>query len=158
MGTSTNAILFYGYVFDDEGSRPYEDDNDEDWESRYARLSGLVGPEEPYPDGVRNSKTHEYEYTPEEQKIVDKHTAFWDKQRKLVEKCGVVVDTHCSCDCPMPFVAVTKSKIVSHRGEWSEIKSLDVGEDWNQKLKDFCQLMGIKTKGKPKWYLVSDWC
>ena len=45
MSTSTDAILFYGYVWTDEESPPWsrdDDDNDEDADDRYARLAGFT--------------------------------------------------------------------------------------------------------------------
>ncbi len=53
MGTSTDAILFYGYCWDEEARSPWEigkdepSDDDEYWEDRYAQASGLNGPAEP---------------------------------------------------------------------------------------------------------------
>ncbi len=49
MGTSTDAILFYGYCWDEEADWPWmigcedEDDHpDEDWMDRYVRVKGLI--------------------------------------------------------------------------------------------------------------------
>ncbi len=188
MGTSTNAVLFYGYCWEEEGIKlwakedePDEDEADEsedvdddesedsddsdrdesDWEVRYARLSGLLPPDEPFPEGVRQrgggGGWGTPKYTPEEQAIVDKYSAFWDKKRELIERSGVEIDSHCSGDCPIPLIAITASITTAHRGDAVEIKSLDVGPKWDEQLKAFCKLMGIKTKGKPRWWLVSYW-
>jgi hypothetical protein len=170
MGQSTNAILFYGYCWDDEESKPwligreYTDyegtvDELEDWEDRLARLTGLKEPDVKFPDGKRDPKTYQTVYTPEEQKIVDLYSAYWKVKRDAVAKFGVQVAWHCSCDCSMPYVCVTKSKITCHRGDMQEIKGLEIGKNWNTKLKSFCELMGIDVKDqKPKWWMVSMWC
>ncbi len=90
MGTSTDAILFYGYCWDEETDRPWtigrkdedEDDHpDEDWMDRYIRAKGSS---------------------------VDDSTD-WSKKRELALASGCEVSTHCSRECPMPFVAVTAS-------------------------------------------------
>lgn len=164
MGTSTNAILFYGFTFGEE--KPWvedlesEDSQDEEgWEEAYAKAMGLERPEEPFPPGVRNPKTYNYDHTPEEQPVIDRYRAFWDAKRKLVEKSGVEIGTHCSCDYPMYYVCVSESELTAHRGDEQEVKSLDVDEDWDEKLKAFCKTMKIKIGNKkPRWWLVSNWC
>jgi hypothetical protein len=58
MGVSTDAILFYGHAFDTEGTKPWlfdqdeqiDEDDDADWEDRYALLKGLTAPRELYPE------------------------------------------------------------------------------------------------------------
>ena len=58
MGVSTDAVLFYGYCWDDEAPSPWEDDADgnedadenaTDWETRYARLKGCLPPKHAVP-------------------------------------------------------------------------------------------------------------
>lgn len=137
MGTSTDAILFYGYCWDEETDRPWtigredEDDHpDEDWMDRYARAKGL---------------------------IVDDRTD-WSKMRELALASGCEVSTHCSHECPMPLVAVTASLIRSWRGHMNEVKSLAVDPAWDRLLAEFCEVLGIRTEGlRAAWWLVSDW-
>lgn len=169
MGQSTNAILFYGYCWDEETRQPWNigkdydetKNDDEEWEERYARLRGVTAPAVAYPnrrgkDGYSMPKDEEY--TPAELAAKNEHRAHWDAKRSLVEASGVEIDTHCSGECPMPFVSIRASKTVSYRGSMSEITSLAVDPSWDVKLREFCELMGIKTDGmKATWWLVSDW-
>lgn len=139
MGQSTDAILFYGYCWEDETSKPWEigkdseDEDDEDWEDRYARLKGLKRPSRPW-------------------EIIEEHSAHWAAERELVAVLPVQIDTHCS------FVAVKASKTRAWRGSPMEITSLEVKPEWDAQLREFCQLMGIDVGDQqPRWWLVSDW-
>lgn len=175
MGVSTDAIIFYGYVWDEETSTPWtidsgdedeesDDDShdDEDWEARYASKYGLTKPEKPFPDKGYDLKAGKpiTNYTPEEQAIVDEWKAYFDAKRKIVEASPCEVDTHCSGECPMPYVCVKDSYVCNSRGDYTELKpeQFEVEEHWNDQLKKFCNLMGITMPaGGPKWYLVSYW-
>lgn len=44
MSQSTDAVLFWGYCWEDETS-PYADESDDEADDRHARLSGLEGAE-----------------------------------------------------------------------------------------------------------------
>lgn len=170
MGVSTDAILFYGFCWDEETSTPWtigkdddeEDPDEDDWEIRYARLKGVVRANEKYPDKGIDPKTGRYrtDYTPEEQAIVDRYSAFLDAKGKVVDASGCEVDTHCCQEAPMPYVFIKTSKITNWRGSMTPITmdTLKVGDDWDQQLAAFCDLMGINVKDKkPGWFLVSYW-
>jgi hypothetical protein len=184
MGQSTNAILFYGYCWDKETSRPWEighnnednednaDENDDenaneakaDWKERYARTKGCLPPSTPFPAReVKPTRENGWSSTPKdysaaEQAIIDQHKAYWDAKQKIVEASACCVDTHCSGECPMPYVAVKASRTISYRGDMHEIVTLIVDPIWDAALAEFCTAMGIKTEGKKAaWWLVSDW-
>lgn len=172
MGTSTNAVLFYGYAWEDEKSNPWDDEDMDDeerdnagWEERYAFRMGVKPPSRPYPEReVPRTRENGWDstpkdYTPEEQGIIDEYCAFWKKQRELAAESPVEVGSHCSCECPMPYVCIRASEVTAHRGDAIEIKSLEAKPEWDAQLKDFCKLMGIKVGNKkPRWWLVSMWC
>lgn len=149
MSTSTDAIIFYGYVWDEETSTPWtigqddEETTDEDWEERYARLkAGLEKPD------TGNGF---------DQKVYSEYLA---KKREIVKDCPCKVDTHCSGEYPMPYVCISDSYVCNSRGDMTELKpeQFEVEENWNDELKKFCKLMGITMPaGGPKWYLVSYW-
>lgn len=139
-----------------ETSRPWtigtdvENDDDEDWEERFARSKGLARPAKPYPDVSDRSTSAEA--------VRATYSVYWAAKWKLVEISGCEVGTHCSGDCPMPYVAIKASEILSHRGCMNEVTSLAVDSSWNTLLADFCAALGIKTEGmRPAWWLVSDW-
>jgi hypothetical protein len=166
MGQSTNAILFYGYCWDEEEACPWkigrgdaDEDDADDWEARYARTKGCVPPLAKFPDRVAaDGYSTPKDYSAEEQAIIDQHTAYWDEKRGLAEAAVCCVDTHCSGECPMPYVAVKASQTTSWRGHMKEITSLAVDPSWDAELAAFCAAMGIKTDGKKAaWWLVSNW-
>lgn len=164
MGTSTDAILFYGYVWDDEDRpNPWPDadgdgDEPEDWEARLARLSGLTEPTVAFtgrrfgPGGV------ELPLSPEEQAADDAWGAYFTAQSALVAATGCTVRHHCSGDYPMPYVAIAWSVTMAWRGFPVEITGLAVKPEWREMLDAFCRTMGIDTAGKKLgWWLVSYW-
>lgn len=171
MGTSTDAILFYGYCWTEETSKPWtigkdedededegDEDEDEDPEVRYAKAKGLVEPTGQYPETVDKHYKRRTDFTPAEQAVIDEYSVYWDRQRELTKASGCEVGTHCSSECPMPYVAVKESVLKSWRGYMTEINSLGVGWDWDDKLRDYCEVMGIDVSEKrPAWWLVSDW-
>lgn len=174
MTVSTDAIIFYGYAWDEETDAPWtigadsdsnededleadSDADDQGWEERYAIRMGAKPPELPYPE-----KGYDYQgtYTPEEQAAIDAHKAFWDERRRLVDACPCKVDSHCSNDYKMPFVCIKDSYICNSRGDMTELTQdqFEIEPHWNDELKKFCKLMGITPPaGGPKWYLVSWW-
>lgn len=77
------------------GHESEDDHPDDNWEDRYTRVKGLIDHDD------------------------------WSKKRKLAQASGYEVSTHCSRECPMPFVAVTASLIRSWRGHMNEVKGLE---------------------------------
>jgi hypothetical protein len=165
MTVSTDAILFYGYCWDEETRQPWsighEHDQDQDvenWEDRYARVRGVAAPMTLFPE-----RTDEYgrvpkDYTSAEQAVVDEYLAYWDRKRELTGASNCEVSTHCSKESPMPYVCVKASRLHSSRGEMTEVRSLAVDPIWDLQLSEFCEVLGIRTEGrKPAWWLVSDW-
>lgn len=184
MGVSTDAILFYGYCWDEEDVRnPWEigresddeddasdtsdkeeEEDDDDWEKRYARLKGCLPPSTPFPTRtVTPTRENGWsstpkDYTAAEQEIIDQHTAHWRARREIADASPCLVATHCSASCPMAYVAVKASVTCSSRGNPHEIASLIVDPSWRDQLAEFCEVLGIKTSGmKAAWWLVSDW-
>ena len=170
MGVSTDAILFYGYWWDEEAHTPWEigddgDDDDEDsWETRYARVKGVPPPSAPFPErSVTPTRENGWssmpkDYSAAEQAIVDQYDTYWEAKEKLVDASTCLVDTHCSASCPMPYVAVRASVTRSHRGGPSKITALTADPAWDAQLVEFCEAMGIRVDGMtPAWWLVSDW-
>lgn len=172
MGVSTDAILFYGYCWDKEAHTPYGDeDEDEDddsgedgWETRYARVKGLLPPSTPYPErSVQPTRENGWDSTPKdysavERSIISQYHVYWEAKEALVKREPCLIDTHCSASCPMPYVAVKASITASHRGCPQKIADLTVDPTWHAHLAEFCKLMEIKVGNKkPTWWLVSDW-
>ena len=163
MGQSTNAILFYGYCWDEEAQHAwelhpdYDRDlaeeqklDDEDAEERYVRLKrGLNKPAGEYDEKL--------------------YGGYLEAKHKLLEKLNVEHDTHCSGGCPMPYVAIKSSVVTAWRGHKIELQpdkmfasphtlKPDGSGHWATDLREYCELMQIPVPDEdPKWWLVSYW-
>jgi len=149
MGTTTDAYLFYGFTIYDpeegEGEMPpwMDDESDEgslEWEDVLATKLGLSKPDGAYID-------HEGEYR-----------TYWKERGKLAEGAGCVVDTHCSGEYPIYFVALKDKYFRASRGNPTEIDmgSMVITSMEKEKLRRFCELLEIPWQ-EPKWYLASYW-
>jgi hypothetical protein len=157
MSTSTDAILFYGYAFDDEDQVPWPcerdedgEEEEEDWEDRWARVNGLLAPAEPYGDEPRAVETPA--------RLL--HQAYWAARRELATAAGVDVDIHGYVDCPMYLVAIPSTKRTAHRGDPVAVDALVVPEGADEQLHTFMAKMGIEKppgQERPRWWLVSYW-
>jgi hypothetical protein len=129
MGTSTDAIFFWGIAYEEEDHEGWS------WEERYADTFGLHEPR------VEDSAGR---------------ATYWEKKEQLVEACECKVGIHCSGECPFVFVAIKKSIAKARRGYPEEVKSMTVEPDWEAKLRDFCERMKMPWQ-QPRWLLVSYW-
>lgn len=141
MGQSTDAILCYGFQFDDdEGSMPEflraPDDSKEDDKDFEQFLLEKYAPEL-------------LEYTYQDYK----------KRRAAIDSVGVTLVRHCSCDYPMHILAATASVHNASRG-----RPVDLGQHivsptalWAECIRKFCADTGVEYK-EPSWLLCSDWC
>lgn len=150
MGTSTNGILFFGFDFcnEDEGDElPFDD-----WEDHYAEKMGLIDDSGYWTD----EGDHAFPPGPERDAAEKRWHAYLDKKTKLVKKAGVEIDSHCSGEYPIYYVCT--QQVVARRGypEKLKLEEMEVTEEEIQKLRAFCELMGIKWK-KPSWVLASYW-
>jgi hypothetical protein len=132
MGISTDAILFYGI---DLGEDEYECLEDE-WEKYYVNKIGV------YHEHGDNCIQARYE--------------FWNKKRDAVRKSECTIGTYCSYDDPMHYVALKKTHVQVWRGYVKVIKDLHVPPGTDARIREFCELMGIKYE-QPKWMMVSLW-
>lgn len=171
MGQSTDAYLFYGYTWDEEGHKLFKDDEKE-WTEVLLLSVGHPDPWTSYhEDGIDNLPYKEqgpaFEQWQQEtnaQGITNREALDnWHKAKRSVEEqssCGI--DSHCSGDYPMPFVYLKGRYFRAWRGDAQEINPNDVinvGEEDIQRLNDFCKALDIdmtNAKG-PGWFLVSYW-
>jgi len=144
MGRSTDAILFYGFH---AGEGAWDEILGGDWETTYVGKKGVLPPP--------------VEYDTDEHKA--QHRTFWSARSALVTAEPCTIGTHCSSECPMPFVCIRASKTRARRGHPEEIKPLAIAHEhewsaprWDAQLKAFCELMGIPWQ-TPGWWIVSDW-
>jgi hypothetical protein len=116
MGTTTNAVLFYGFVEQEEG----------DWS-----------------DAV--DRHEEWDYT---------------ELRDLEKRLDVELDSHCSHDYPMWYIAVESKTVTARRGDVKEITSatLEIDPTWDAKLREYAAAFEIDLGDQvPGWCLVSYW-
>ena len=173
MGQSTNAVMFYGYCWLDELRWPWDhgvednDEDDDDWQKRYARLGhAIVPPAEPFPSRQWSWSVPQEKriYPADEQAIVDKYTSYWARCREISNSLDISVDTHCSSDCPMPYVCIASTELTCYRGDRQPITE-ELGQqisrpnpEWKLRLDAFCNVMKISIPDEgPKWWLVSYW-
>jgi len=141
MSISTDANLYYGIQLGtgEDITFPWKKE-DLDWKEYYAMQMGLPPIEAPYTDETRNE-----------------YRQYWEKKNKLVETSKCSIGTHCSCDYPMYYVTINKSELRAPRGYPVVVGNIKIEEDWDNALKQFCELMGLEYE-QPQWWLSSMWC
>jgi hypothetical protein len=143
MGVSTDAILFYGYcIADEDDPSPWDSGEWGEWEDVYMAAIGDPEPSSPYSDETR-----------------EEHSAYWERERAALRTLGAKIDSHCSLDCPMYYVAATESVLVASRGYPHPLSesSLSVGGSWRDSIAKLCDALGVSVEGEPRWFLVSMW-
>ena len=171
MGTSTNAILFYGYCWQEEGVRllpEVEEGQDQpEWMEIVLVKRGFINPWSAFPEfevnkfaadgGYKEKRAKEEAWTAEHRVEIDT----WYADKRAVEaEFDVDLHYHCSGECPMPYVSVRATGKSACRGYPQEVTAADlaVGADWDAKLNRWMAEMGIKKPHEsPKWWLVSYW-
>jgi hypothetical protein len=144
MGVNTDAILFFGIDLGEDEMQDWPWNNtgreDYEWWDYVAEKLGIVGPDVSY-DG------HEKAYR-----------EYWDRRHAAVEQLGCEIGIHCSESYPCTYVALTGKKKKANRGYPNTVDKsfLDVTEDDVDKLKKFCELVGIPWQ-EPSWLLASYW-
>jgi hypothetical protein len=132
MGVSTNAILFYGFLIEEDSDNQevitMEDGGGTDRDNFWARKFNL--PENDW----ETIYEHQGEYP-------------------------VRIGTHCSGDYPMYYIAIRASEIVANRGYPEELKAEDLVKklEWDNQLREFCKIYGLTPPEKFGWCLASYW-
>jgi hypothetical protein len=157
MGQSTNAVLFYGFTYEDEVSlneMTGNEDSGDDWEGYYCRKLGI--PESVWPLDSNGNQRRREQLTEEE---YNTWSAARDVESKATKDCLVEISNHCSGDYGIPYVHVKEAEITVYRGSNKEITldMLKINPEWDQQIKKFCEIMGIEFK-PCGWRLVSYWC
>jgi len=127
MGVSTDAYLFYGFVFYDSEESigeppPWERHEDESSDPRWTDW-------ERYCDAATVAR---------------------------LKDLKIEINYHCHWDYPGYFICTKESFVFASRGYPQVIESLDVPEDADTRLQLACELLGIKFQ-KPKWIMASYW-
>jgi len=175
VGCSADAHVFYGFVSDEEGpvaalwDSDSEDDDQYDWEVRHRTVTGFSeaypAPEAEYPEerwsgGSRYLGT-KLDSTEAEQTIIKQYHEYWDAQREWIKakvpKCECGTYGASSADCITPYVHI---KDAGFGGSWDSpteiaISQLATNPEWDQEIRDFCELMGIEIGDRRiGWFMV----
>lgn len=167
MGVSTNAVIFYGYCWDEEteliGGRVKEVVKGE-WEEVVIRDRGGVNPWDAYNatgiDAIRDYHLRDKagkEWCEQHRAALDE---WYEKKRAVNAEYGCDIGRHCSGDCPMPYVFVIASEITARRGYPVGLTGhgLFVDQEWDGLLDKFVSDLGVeKPQSSPQWWLVSYW-
>lgn len=184
MGQSTDAILFYGYCWDDElPARALfdpswdEDEEDEDHDTTWAEFvalkRGVTNPWASFPPELNNWREHGLTYEEKEIRVkqwIDEHDAELDARRDAIKaieaEFGCDIGWHCSSDYGMPYIFVKESEITASRGNPQKLVSIDelfndeTAGLWDEKLSAFVAELGCASRlpqRHPGWWLVSYW-
>lgn len=178
MGVSTDALLVYGYVWEDEadllGSPVDEEDEDygsdeeeeeeesPEWPEIIAKRRGISDPWAGYPDlehlAYEEQRRQGSAWTAAHRAELDA----WSAAKTAIEaEYGVEIDSHGSDEWSCPVVKITNAGHRAHRGDVHAVEAADlnINPEWRTKLQRFVDDLGIDTseaKG-PGWFLVSWW-
>lgn len=119
MGTSTDGILFFGYVWQDDGWPGIPDECDEPSPEPEA------SPEEAYL--VRKGLWHPLPHKSAPSKEHDAWSKNLEVFRKLEAALPFELFTHCSSECPMWAMAIRGTKITAWRGSPKAVDPLSLG-------------------------------
>lgn len=142
MGVSTNAVLFYGLLLDEddfEDGYPWDaDEFDHDSEDFIAHtLRDLVTPTD---------------WSDSNQEEIDK---YFTARTAALDSTPVAIGIHCSYEYPMYYVYIKDTELTAYRGYPQEVNSqLVLDHGWDVELEKFCGALGLPFK-KPGYYIAS---
>jgi len=156
MSTSTDATVFYGYIWSDE----LKLFGDEEWTTIILEKRGHQNPWQSYPDYSQLSWA---ESVPLREKWISEHgteiDAWHNLQKQIEEEFGCDVGYHCSGSYAIPYVYLKKK-------HWRAVRGYPIvlhpenfvieNEDW--RLDKFMKELNIeKPHEYPNWWLCSYW-
>ena len=162
MGVSTDAMLVYGYVWEDEFDLLGEDAGDKEWTEIIAAQRGITSPWESYPD--LNSLAYE-ERARRGEEWREAHRAELDAwyaaKKAIAAEYGVEIDHHGSDQWSVPVVKIAGAGHIARRGYPHQLvpEDLAIGPEWDEKLHRFIADLGIDTSEArgPGWFHMSWW-
>lgn len=151
MGQSTDAHLFYGYCWDDEVE--FDTDMDE-WAEAQLKASGQTDPWDSHPGG------HRPDWVAENREAID---AWYDAKKALTDALTVDWGSHCSGECPFPYLFVRGTETTANRGYPKPVfpyQMAEPGIGWKAQLDAFLESQGIdppEGENQPGWWMASNW-
>lgn len=161
MGTSTNAMLVYGYDLGDA---------DQGWkiqgvgEDETPQLSWLRTPSEDDEDDEREEGDEDYVPSFQTQALLHLaraagHDVEYDFEAE--EKIGLSFASHCSGQYPMWLFAakvITACRGYPETLDFEELERERVAQDWDGKFTRALQVLEITpTQERPRWFMCSYW-
>lgn len=135
MGTSTDAILAFGFDLGEDVPENLLPDGD--FDEFVKEQAGLTSPKH------SNYESEEWK----------EHFAAC---RKAVEQFPVDLITHCSYEYPMYFLAVRGTEQKAWRGSPRSVDAPEMSGKQILELKRFCEKHEIEWQ-EPKWHIFSMW-
>jgi hypothetical protein len=168
MGSSAAAILFYGYLWDDDectaeigcaihGVNCDEYDPDEhdadDWDEVILGRRGVGNPWVACPEDDRMIDA----WKAANRAILD---AFWASKEAVRPEFGVVIGRHGVSEEDAPHLAIdgTAQCVVGRHGLAVTPEMLAVGSDWKARLDRWLAEFGIAPpQAGPQWWIVAEY-
>jgi hypothetical protein len=146
MTTSTNGILCYGFIINEDVELPWKtDDYDNDFDNWY--YTEVVPFKEPFEITSNTDSKIRQEY----------FSLYYDFKQKNPAPFELV--NYCSCDYPMFILAVARIK--ASRGDPTVINPLELTEYSKEDTKDLKEFAVkynlIDETDSPSWWLCSYW-
>lgn len=169
MGVSTDALLVYGYVWEDEedilnpqGDEEGDEERGErEWPEIIAEKRGIADPWKSYPAEIERLPYEEKRAKGRE--WTDAHRAeldAWSGAKKAITaEYGVEIEHHGSGEWSCPIVCAAKRRAARGDAHALPADALGVDPEWDGKLARFVADLGIDTSDAqgPGWFLVSYW-
>lgn len=174
MGQSTDAIFFYGYCWNEEAEL-WDKDRYDEWYEAAAKRRDIPSPWDFYRDsgaetehGLLPYKDQTAAYEAWKDAVgFESMLAGWDAAKDSIkaEHPHINVGSHCSCDCPMPYICIVGTEQRAWRGRPTTFDPAMMVLDqdntnWDGWLANFVEALDIDVTDAqgPGWFLVSNWC
>jgi len=161
MGVSTDAILFFGYCWNEEKYELLE--GEEDWEEVVLKRRGIESPWKDHPGDDPSLSYAENRQRGEEWSTANRERldAWYAAKKEVGAEFGCDIGRHCSGEYPMPYVYLQASQIRASRGYPKLIRPDAVFLPADIAAVDrFMNELGIERPEdqlEPQWWLVSLW-
>lgn len=161
MGVSTDGMLLYGYIWDDE-TELFDNDDDDEWVDVVAKSRDIPNPWDRYVEPklpYMEQRAHADAWVAEHRKELD---AMYAAKRAIEDEFGVTISYHGSDGWSVPYVHIKDAEVAAYRGSPQSVTgmSLERNPEWDAKLDRFMEELGIEKpdgQDEPGWYLASWW-
>lgn len=158
MGVSTNALLFYGYAWDEDVILVHLDNSEEreDWAELLARQRGIANPWDGYPHDAPRPVQQAWKI--ENRAAME---ARWAAKKAIEAEYAVSIGHYGSASWRCPFIYVKSTLTEARRGCPQDVTTMALGRNagWDAELKRFLADTGISARDAegPGWFLTSWW-